>query len=88
MWSKTTAHGKLALVEKNSERADISGTLIGGRLKVETPLLLEKTNLGALSENFSPVHVLQLKCCAEYSTAYDLFFSVVKFDETAISTSV
>ena len=40
-----------------------------GKSKGATPWLLEKTNLGAFSENSSLVHVLQLKCWEEYSTA-------------------
>jgi hypothetical protein len=69
MWSKTTAQGKLALVEKNKESDANSRPVIGGKSKVATPWLLEKTNLGAFSENSSLVHVLQLKCWEEYSTA-------------------
>jgi len=34
---------------------------------VETPSLLEITNLGAFREYLSEEQVLQLKCCAEYS---------------------
>ena len=55
MWSKTTAHGKLALVEKNNESDANSRPVIGGRSNVATPWLLENTNLGALSENMENI---------------------------------